>query len=285
MLQIDKILLPVDFSALSHVAARQAGGLARYFHSEVTVLHVVDVSMFQTPVSRPEWLASHKGSRQRQMETFGVEELQGVTVVKKLVCCGDPARVIIEYANAEKAGLILMPTHGAGPFRRFLLGSITAKVLHDAECPVWTGTHLDHVAAADPAEIRHVMCAVNFGPQSTKSIRWAAGFAAEFGAKLTLVHAVLPTPPELPERYTFQWHEEAHWAADERLRSLVRELHVDADVLVVDGDPSKVLAAAAKEKGAGLIVMSRTSASGTTGKLGSRAYGVICYAPCPVVSI
>jgi nucleotide-binding universal stress UspA family protein len=60
---------------------------------------------------------------------------------------------------------------------------------------------------------------------------------------------------------------------------------VDADVLILDGEAPKMIAAAAKEKSAGLVVMSRTSASGTTGKLGSRAYGVICYAPCPVVSI
>ena len=283
MLKIAKILLPVDFSALSCVAARQAGGLARHFHSEVTVLHVTDFSALHPTVLKPEWLASHTAIKQQQMDAFGTAELEGVSV-KKLVCCGDPAQVIIDHAHAEEACLILMPTRGAGAFRRFLLGSVTAKVLHDAECPVWTGTRLDH-AATDPAEIRHVMCAVNFGLQSRKSIRWAAEFATEFGAKLTLFHAVLPTPPELPERYAFQWHEEAHWAADERLRALARELQVDADVLILNGDAPKMLAAAAKEKGAGLIVMSRTSASGTTGKLGSRAYGVICYAPCPVVSI
>jgi len=37
----------------------------------------------------------------------------------------------------------MMPTHGLGGFRRFLLGSVTAKVLHDADCPVWTGVHLE----------------------------------------------------------------------------------------------------------------------------------------------
>ena len=36
-----------------------------------------------------------------------------------------------------------MPTHGFGPLRRFLLGSVAAKVLHDAQCPVWTSVHTD----------------------------------------------------------------------------------------------------------------------------------------------
>jgi hypothetical protein len=34
--------------------------------------------------------------------------------------------------------MILMPTHGYGPFRQMLLGSVTAKVLHDSKCPVLT---------------------------------------------------------------------------------------------------------------------------------------------------
>jgi hypothetical protein len=55
---------------------------------------------------------------------------------------GDPARAIIEYAEDEKVDLIMMPTHGYGPFRRFLLGSVTAKVLHDVKCAVWTSEEL-----------------------------------------------------------------------------------------------------------------------------------------------
>jgi hypothetical protein len=36
--------------------------------------------------------------------------------------------------------LIVTPTHGYGLFRRFLFGSATLKVLHDAACPVWTAS-------------------------------------------------------------------------------------------------------------------------------------------------
>jgi nucleotide-binding universal stress UspA family protein len=199
------------------------------------------------------------------------------------MCSGDPARVIVEYAHTEHADLIFMPTGGRGLFRQFLLGSVTAKVLHDAECPVWTGAHLEGQAVFDPTQVRHVICAVDFGPQSAKALHWAADFATEFGAKLTAVHAVFPTA--LPERYTFQWHEEAHAEAADRLHALLSHTGVLADTLVIRGDAPKALCTAIQQKDAGLLVIGRRAVSGKHGRLGSDAYGIICHCPCPVVSI
>jgi nucleotide-binding universal stress UspA family protein len=292
MLKLDKILLPIDFSDRNRVAARDAGKLARHFHSEVTLLYVNELLVVH-PMTGPLGFglssanaaqAGNISRRQQELDAFGTAELTGVKV-KRLICSGDPAKLIVEHAHTGGVDLILMPTHGKGAFRRLLLGSVAAKVLHDAECPVWTGTHLGDAPAPSPTEVRHVMCAVNFGPQSAKAVRWAADFASEFGAKLTAVHAVLGTPPNLPDRYMFQWHGEAVGGADERLRALLLESHVQADVLIVDGETPKVLGTALQQQGAGLLVMGRSCVPGRNGRLGSDAYGIICHAPCPVVSI
>jgi nucleotide-binding universal stress UspA family protein len=292
MLKLDKILVPIDFSDQSRVVARDAGELARRFHSAVTLLYVNEFLVVHPAtgplgfgVSSAKTTPTRKLSLQQQeLNAFGGTELTGIKV-KRLICCGDPAKLIIEYAHKEGVDLILMPTRGKGAFRRLLLGSVAAKVLHDAECPVWTGTHVKDAPAASPTEVRHVMCAVNFGPQSAKAIRWAADFASEFGAKLTVVHAVLGTPPNLPERYMFQWHGEAIGGAQERLRALLQASNVQAGVLVVDGETPKALGAAVQQQGAGLLVIGRSCVSGRDGRLGSDAYSIICHAPCPVVSI
>ena len=55
----------------------------------------------------------------------------------------------------------MMPTHGRGPFRRFVLGSVTAKVLHDAPCPVWTSAHLDENSTPMPSNLSNILCAVD----------------------------------------------------------------------------------------------------------------------------
>jgi nucleotide-binding universal stress UspA family protein len=75
---------------------------------------------------------------QQDVAEFAAGEL-GHFRVHPLVFGGDPATAIVEKAHSECADLIVMATHG---FRRFILGSVTAKVLHDADCPVWTGAHL-----------------------------------------------------------------------------------------------------------------------------------------------
>jgi nucleotide-binding universal stress UspA family protein len=56
-----------------------------------------------------------------------------------------------------------LPTHGLGAFRRSLIGSITAKVLHDAECPVWTGVHL---AQAPPLGLQSDLLIIGRSPAS-----------------------------------------------------------------------------------------------------------------------
>lgn len=49
---------------------------------------------------------------------------------------GDPAFAILEQAKASQADLILMGTHGRGGLARFLIGSVSHSVLHQADCPV-----------------------------------------------------------------------------------------------------------------------------------------------------
>lgn len=92
-----------------------------------------------------------------------------------------------------------MPTHGYGPFRSLLLGSVTAKVLHDSECPVWTGAHMDTPPVAAHIECRRILCALDLSPKSRCILTWAAEYAHAYGAELRLIH-VLPEQASLPAR-------------------------------------------------------------------------------------
>src|SRR5580765_2508864 len=82
-----------------------------------------------------------------------------------------------------------MPTHGYGPFRSLLLGSVTAKVLHDTECPVWTAPHMEQPLSG-PITGNNVLCAIDATPQSSALIQWATEYAELIGAQLRLVHVV-----------------------------------------------------------------------------------------------
>ncbi len=148
MVPLSKILLPVDFSERCLGAARYAESLAAHFQAEIGLLHVVEPLRydfgeleFAGSVAN-EVMRSRAALARQQLEAFLESELAGARVSRVLLE-GDPARRIVEYAHEQQVGLIAMPTHGYGPFRRFILGSVTAKVLHDADCPVLTGVHLE----------------------------------------------------------------------------------------------------------------------------------------------
>jgi nucleotide-binding universal stress UspA family protein len=92
----------------------------------------------------------------------------------------------VESAANHHADLIMMPTHGVGPFRSFLVGSATAKVLHDATCPVWTAAHAEQQTVSGIPKA--ILCAIDGSPATPSLARWAVEFAKTVGARLTLLH-------------------------------------------------------------------------------------------------
>ena len=149
---MNKILLPVDFPNSELRVVRQAAFLARHFHSQIILLHVV------TPQSYPVGIlelgyeltgnlhAEITKRAQTELDQSLRSELDGIAV-RRLLLDGDPAREIPQIARDEKVNLIVMSTHGHGVIYRFLLGSVAAKVLHDSDCPVWTDTQLEEASA------------------------------------------------------------------------------------------------------------------------------------------
>lgn len=175
MLNIRKILLPLDLqeTALPVVVIRQAAALAHHFHSEILMLHVVKPLTYMAGSDTAGQLLEQAVAReQEKLKKCLGPELDGSTV-RRMVLKGDPAREILLTAHDEEIDLIVMPTHGYGAFERFLLGSVTTKVLHKSECPVWTGAHVEDVPGEQFA-IRNVLCAVDFSSHSPKTIRWGA---------------------------------------------------------------------------------------------------------------
>jgi nucleotide-binding universal stress UspA family protein len=186
---------------------------------------------------------------------------------------GDPAASIVEFAHREKPDLIVMPTHGYGPFRRFLLGSVAAKVLHDVDVPVWTGAHLQKGSQPMWKRIGRVICAIDLRTAEAV-LPWARDFASEFKAELTVIHAVQASQAQVSAA-------EAH----EYIRCLQRRLSMPGEILIEEGNPAQVVQAAANRRNADLVVIGRSPREGVSGRLRTNAYSIVRDAPCPVVSV
>ena len=202
--------------------------------------------------------------------------------IRRVLLKGDPAQAILQTAQVEKADLTMMPSHGY-TFDQFLLGSVTAKILHGAECPVWTGGHVEESPVRQFA-IRNVLCAVDLGPRSGKTVSWAAQMAAEFGARLALAHVTASVELWGPGgTYVNPKFKEALVVdASQRLAKLQQDMAIKAEVFIGSGDVTQVLSQAAKQTKADLLVIECYPYGGN---LRIHGYAIICAVPIPVLSV
>ena len=288
MLKISKILLPVDFPNTSLGVIHQAATLARHFNSEIVMLHVMTAWSHAAGVPKEsnelaEWdvLAMTIREAQKQQDQSLELELDGLSIQRMLVE-GDPAWAIVQTAQDENADLIMMPSHGL-TFDQFLLGSVTAKVLHRTECPVWTDAHIER-SPVHKFAIRNVLCAVDFGSRWDNNVSWASQLAAEFGAHLTLANVTAGVEFWGPGgKYVNQdWKKALVDNAARQIEKLQQNAGIVADVFIGSGDVPKVLSQAAKQTNADLLV---TGCYPYGGHLRTHGYAIICAVPIPVLSV
>jgi nucleotide-binding universal stress UspA family protein len=289
MLALDKILLPVDFSERCLGAARNAvPTLARHFNSEVTLLHVLPDYSGSTelgPFLSRDLMATKKPHARRHLDSWLSEELRHLPV-KRVLAEGEPAQTIVEYAHTEHSDLVMMPTHGYGPFRKLLLGSVTAKVLHDAKCPVWTGVHLEKEPPGEPMVLRHILCAVDLKPHSEKTLRWAKDLATAFQSKLSLVHVGSSFDPRArAHSLALEWQEAMFDEAGDDLEKLQSSAGTQAEVHLEMGDIPRTVCLAAQDLKADLLVIGRGTTADGGGRFPADAYSIVRQSPCPVVGV
>ena len=135
-----KILVAIDASDQSIRALSKAAQLAAHFHSEITLLHVIDYPvqyldmgmLIRNMPASPEEIVK-AGSQIIQASTKGVD-LDGISVTNKTVA-GNVAHSVLEESK-KGYDLIVMGTVGRSPWSGALIGSATQRVLGRALCPV-----------------------------------------------------------------------------------------------------------------------------------------------------
>jgi len=282
---IKHILFPMDFSERCKAAAPHVAAFAGIFNAKVTLLNVVPPLWLAPMEAAPIAIDLNEIKRGWETRLNGsfVTEFEGLDV-QRVVEIGVPAEFITEFAEKRGVDLIMMPTHGYGPFREFLLGSVTAKVLHDCRIPVWTNAHIDEPAHPIQADVRTVLCAVDVPAKSVSLLESASELARSLYAKLRLVH-VVPTPTAWPDPLLGAKLEKE--ITDELRRSfgeLQKSLDIPAPLCIETGDVATGVREAARRYSADLIVIGRGVTQERLGRLRTNAYAIIRQSPCPVIS-
>src|SRR5438270_6606252 len=121
MLNLKHILFPVDFSDRCQGAVPFVEDMARRFGARITVMNICPPVWYNAlpdggvPIVVDE--AELKADLEQRLNSAFESSFSGLQV-QRIAEVGDPADTITRYAHNEGVDLIMMPTHGYGPFRR-----------------------------------------------------------------------------------------------------------------------------------------------------------------------
>jgi nucleotide-binding universal stress UspA family protein len=285
---IASILYPVDFSPSCVAMAAYVKRAAALVGAKVSLVHVVDptayygLQLYVRPIS--EVLEEHLGIGRERLDSFLTADLP-VAQCPRILASGDPATEIARVAREGRFDLIIMPTH-SGIFRQMLLGSTTAKVINDADCPVLTSRHAQTIAPR-PLEHREWLCAVGLSSNSKRVLRYASQMAAQARAKLSIIHAVQAGDTDRSIQLDLQ--EEVHSAEMQEARRRIAELQqmvgTAAPVRVAVGSVKEALLNAALESDADVLMIGRNHQPGPHGRMRDLTYAMVRDSPFPVLSV
>lgn len=287
MSAIKHILAPVDFSERSEAAAEDAHRLSEWFGANLTLLHVcpsVQVARtYRSPAQiEQSEMTQLESSRRLEGRLKGLASQLGAEVRAELAE-GDPAACIEDYVREHAVDLVVAATHGLGRFRRYLLGSLTSKLLHDLDVPIVTGTHREGRVSL-PESLSNVGCALGLRnlADSERILRWAGDFAKLVGARLTVIHVPSSEDPSSP---LIESVKESHDKAAREIAALLEKTGLTAEVAIQSGSPMDTVVSQIQGKGCDALVIGRTPKKGAFLVGHADGYALIRQSPVPVFSV
>ena len=140
MIQLQRILVPTDFSPCSQEATNYAAELARRFEAKIWLLHVLEPLQFAMPspgAPLPDALLENRDQEAEDLlAAWSVGETGPATEITREVRRGQPFVEIIGCARDHDIDLIVMGTHGRTGLVHALIGSVAERVVRKAPCPV-----------------------------------------------------------------------------------------------------------------------------------------------------
>jgi nucleotide-binding universal stress UspA family protein len=142
MLPFRNIVMPVDYSEHCQKVVPYVKEFMHRFSARLTLVHAYgaealaysDLALVDPGLSDEAHAAEQERLREFTCRMFPTDH------VERVVALGEVGGIIENVVRRQGADLVMLGTHGWGPVRRLLLGSVASKVLHDLSTPVWTCT-------------------------------------------------------------------------------------------------------------------------------------------------
>lgn len=137
---IERVLVPVDLSAYTVPLFRAALNMAATYGARIDMLHVVEPLPFPVPLigglTLHDLVSDPAEQARKQLEQLAGSITHPSVTVESHVEEGHAAKTIVEQTDALDSDLVMIASHGLSGVERFMLGSVTARVVRQAACPV-----------------------------------------------------------------------------------------------------------------------------------------------------
>ena len=298
MVNIDRILCPVDLSQFSRDSLHHALALAKWYEAQVTVCHVYSAPQLfpftgvpgNVPLPPPPVQPDDVADEVRRFCALSLgDSAQSVEIVVRE---GNATKEIVLLAEQLPADLLVLGTHGRSGFERLFLGSVTEKVLRTTRVPVMTVP--PPVTQPGPSLYKTILCPLDFSDASIRALDYALSLAQEADARLILLHVIESLlgeggASEMGHLSVAEFDRYLEEDAAAQLTSVVPEqarVWSKPEERVTRGRAHREILRVAKGEGVELIVMGVQGKGALTRLVfGSTTHHVIREAGCPVLTI
>lgn len=300
MARFNRIVCPVDFSDESRRALDHAVAIARWQGAHLRALHVHQLA---TPAVAAPALAGEafqvilltageRAQLEQSLREWVAEDVAtGASIDTAIEEEFNVPAAIVAHADRTGADLIALATHGRSGFRRFVLGSVTEKVLRTAHCAVLVvPPHAPVAAPRSAVAYQRILCPVDFSSVSPRTLELAAALAHDAGGRVTAAH-IVEIPAEIVDQPLPSLEEYRGFCFEQSrrcMKTLTAAVRKTAavDELLLAGKPAREILRLAGEQQADLIVMG-VQGRGAVDRLlfGSVSQQVVRQAACPVLVV
>jgi nucleotide-binding universal stress UspA family protein len=287
MVRIEKILCPVDFFSASERAVDYAIALAKNYEARLILLNVVTPvapASYELPLNTGKIIDAMTESATARLKKLAKRAEARKVPVETIVRVGEVDMEIREIAKDKKVDLITMGTHGRRPFERWILGSVTERLLRRVSVPMLTIGGKAKAKIAPPA-IRRILVTTDFSEGTNDAIKYAFSIGQECQADVTLMHVVNDIDADISGRYRDPLIKSIRMRLEGMVPDEARDW-CNASSRVETGLPYKrILGILAKEKFDLLVMNVHGKAMLDRALLGSTAERVVRGAATPVLLI
>lgn len=313
MINLKRILCPVDLSESAMRALRFAQAVTGRYKASLTVIHVLENPYLDIPGGKTgvfsfgELVDLYREEREEHIRDFLKRRDASAVNLDIVFKEGVPYEKIVDVARDIKADMIVMSSCTSGPHEP-LVGHTTERVVRLAPCPVLSVQtnnglqsgkleHLHDLMNMDPSVKRTILLPTDFSIHSTLAADYAISIAQKYKADIIVLH-VMERAAEISSAMgngipgyetVLVYYEDLFNTAKERVKEIcnrVTEHGVSVREQVISGNPRHEILAISKSQSIDLIVIGTHGRRGFSRFIqGSVAEAVVRHAPCSVLSV